>query len=64
LGRIWGEARKAGGGGFSLRRLGILDADQGQGMAAQCLPRRDKFLFVGELRGPSQVEHDRSVEKK
>jgi hypothetical protein len=46
LGRIWGEARKAGGGGFSLRRLGILDADQGQGMAAQCLPRRDKFLFV------------------
>jgi hypothetical protein len=59
------EARETrGSGGICLDRRSILNADQGQGVAAQDLSGLGELRFASELRRLFQVEHDRRVEEE
>ena len=62
IGRKAREPRR--GGGLQLRRRGILNADQGQGVAVQDLPGLDKFRLLREIFGPLQVEHHWRIQEK
>src|ERR1700730_2595830 len=59
------EARETRGGGrIRLGRRRILDADQGQGVAAQDLLGLRKLRFASKLPRPLQIEDDRRVVEK
>ena len=59
---VGGEPRKTrGGSGICLSRRGILDANQGQGVAPQDLLGLGELRLASELSRPLQVEDDRRV---